>query len=62
VRAEGFPHRLELDSVEHVLEEAARDEAFRVGPRQTARHRVEELVAVDLAHRRAVFRPNGFRP
>ena len=52
--AERFPHRLELDSVEHVLEEAAQDEALRVRLREAARHRVEELVAVDLADRRAV--------
>ena len=48
------PHRLELDSVEHVLEEAAQDQALRVGPREAAGHRVEELVSVDLADGRAV--------
>ena len=54
--AERFPYRLELDSVEHVLEEAAQDRRrCRVRLRQAARHRVEELVAVDLADRRTVY-------
>ena len=52
--AQGLAHGLELDAVEHVLEEAAQDQAFRVGLRQAARHRVEELFPVDLADRRAV--------
>ena len=45
---------VELDAVEHVLEEAAHDQPLRVAAREAAGHRVEELVAVDLADRRAV--------
>ena len=52
--AERFADRLELDPVEHVLEEAAHDQPLRLGPREAAAHAVEELLAVDLAERRAV--------
>src|SRR5204862_4704153 len=52
--AERLAHRLQLDAVEHVLEEAAHDQPLRFGARETARHQVEELLAVDLAERRAV--------
>src|SRR5262245_55005901 len=51
---ERLAHRLELDPVEHVLEEAAHDQPLGLGPRQPARHQVEELLAVDLAERGAV--------
>src|SRR5579884_3524818 len=46
--------RLELDAVEHVLEEAADDQALRFRPREPAGHQVEELLAIDAADRRAV--------
>ena len=52
--AERLAHRLELDPVEHVLEEAAHDQPLGLGARQPARHQVEELLPVDLAERRAV--------
>src|ERR1044072_6678387 len=51
---EGVPHRLELDAVEDLLVEAAHDEALGLPTRKPARHAVEELVAIDLADRRAV--------
>src|SRR4051794_28673449 len=52
--AERLPHRLELDPVEHVLEEAANDQALRLRPGKAPCHQVEELVAVDLPESRAV--------
>src|SRR5581483_9928044 len=52
--AEGFAHRLQLDAVEHVLEEAAHDQPLRLGARQAARHQVEDLFAIDAAERGAV--------
>ena len=51
---ERLAHRLELDPVEHVLEEAAHDQPLRLGAGEAARHEVEELLAVDLAERRAM--------
>src|SRR6185503_16726346 len=51
---EGVAHRLELDPVEHVLEEAPHDQPLRVRAREPARHQVEELLAVDLRERRPV--------
>src|SRR5712691_8945415 len=51
---DGLAHGLELDAVEHVLEEAAHDHALGLGARQPARHQVEELLAVDAAYGRAV--------
>ena len=53
-RRQRLAHRLELDPVEHVLEEAADDQPLGLGAREAAGHRVEELLAVDLAERRAV--------
>ena len=47
-------HGLELDPVEHVLEEATHDQALSLGAREAAGHQVEELLAIDLAERRAV--------
>src|SRR5581483_4490254 len=52
--AERLAHRVELDPVEHVLEEAAHDQPLGLGAREPARHQVEELVAVDAPERRAV--------
>ena len=52
--AERLAHGLELDPVEHVLEEAAHDEPLRLLARETACHCVEELLAVDLAQCRPV--------
>src|SRR5947208_15478960 len=51
---DGLAHRLELDAVEHVLEEAADDEALGLAPRQAPGHQVEELLAVDPADGRPV--------
>src|SRR5260221_10340952 len=51
---ERLAHRLELDPVEHVLEEATHDQPLGLRARQTARHQVEELLAIDLAQGRAV--------
>src|SRR2546421_6124394 len=50
----GLTHRLELDAVENVLEEAAHDQAFRLPAGETSGHGVEELVAIDPAHRGSV--------
>src|SRR4051812_12778059 len=50
--AERLAHRLELDAVEDVLEEAAHDQPLRLLLRETPSHRVEQLLAVDLAQRR----------
>src|SRR5687767_238000 len=47
-------HRLELDAVEDLLVEAADDQPLGLAARETPRHAVEELVAVDLADRGAV--------
>ena len=41
--AERLAHGLELDPVEHVLEEAAHDQPLGLGAREAARHQVEEL-------------------
>ena len=43
---DGLAHRLELDPVEHVLEEAAHDQALGLGAREAAGHQVEELLAL----------------
>src|SRR5207244_1260703 len=43
---DGLTDRLQLDPVEHVLEEAPHDEPLRLGPWQAARHQVEELLPV----------------
>src|SRR3954469_18133327 len=51
---ERFPDRFELDPVEDVLEEAADDQPLGFALRESARHQVEKLLAVDLAERRAV--------
>src|SRR5258706_498369 len=51
---DGFAHGLELDAVEHVLEEAAHDHALCFRTREAAGHEIEELLAVDAAHRGAV--------
>src|SRR5581483_7942828 len=53
-RTKRLAHGLELDAVEHVLEEAAHDQPLRLGPREAAGHEVEELLPVDLAERRPV--------
>ena len=53
-RRERLADRLELDPVEHVLEEAADDQALRFRPGEAARHEVEELLAVDLTEGGAV--------
>ena len=51
---ERLANGLELDAVQDVLEEAAHDQPLRVSAGEAARHRVEELFAVDAADRRAV--------
>src|SRR5262249_2700622 len=52
--AECLAHGLELDAVEHVLEEAAHDQPLGLRARKPARDQVEELIAVDAAERRPV--------
>src|SRR6266550_1311191 len=55
---DGLADGLELDPVENVGEEAAHDQALGLAPGDPARHRVEELVAVDGADRGAVGAAN----
>src|SRR6185503_17470715 len=54
-------HRLELDTVEDLLVEAAHDQALGLAAGKAAGHAVEELVAVDLADGRAVGAANVVR-
>src|SRR5439155_3037762 len=51
---EGVADRLQIDTVEDVLEEAAHDQPLSLRARETARHEVEELLAIDLPERRPV--------
>ena len=46
---ERFADRLEVDPVEHVLEEPAHDQPLGLGAGEAPRHQVEELLPVDLA-------------
>ena len=59
--AERIAHRLELDSVEHVLEKTAHDQPFRLRAREAARHQIEELLAVHLPECRTVCAANVVR-
>ena len=56
--AECRANRLELDPVEHVLEEAPHDQPLGLRPREPTRHQVEELLSVDLAERCSVRAPD----
>src|SRR6187455_3719613 len=58
---ERVANRLELDPVEDLLVEAAHDQALGLATGETAGHAVEELVAIDLADRRAVRATNVVR-
>ncbi len=44
---ERVAHRLELDTVEHVLEEAPHNQPFGLSTRKTTGHQIEELLAID---------------
>src|SRR6266487_1909878 len=55
---DGLADGLQLDPVENVGEEPAHDQALRLAAGDPARHRVEELVAVDRADRGTVGAAN----